>query len=71
VNGAGSRNTEKQANESVKQAALEMAGSVVNWKTANVIIGLLLCVYMGAKWGLQMRLQHENDMYFSAIRVES
>jgi hypothetical protein len=68
VNGAGSRNTEKQANESVKQAALEMAGSVVNWKTANVIIGLLLCVYMGAKWGLQMRLQHENDMYFSAIR---
>ena len=73
INDAGRRNgrdDEKQKNEIVKQAAIQMAGRVVNWKTVNMVIGLLVCVYMGSKWGLQMRLLHENDMYFSTIRVE-
>lgn len=62
---------EERKKEIVKQAAVEMAGNVLTWKTVNLIVGLLVCVYMGSKWGLQMRSLHENDMYFSAIKVQS
>ena len=35
----------------------------------NTIIGAIVVVYIGHKWSNYLQLLHENQMYFSAIKV--
>ena len=35
----------------------------------NTIIGVIVVVYIGHKWSNYLQLLHENQMYFSAIKV--
>ena len=75
-NGVRSNSNESDAVEPKKKkiaqhAAMETIKDILTWKTVNVVMGLLVCLYLGPKWALQMRELHENDMFFSNIKVNT
>ena len=37
----------------------------------NTIIGAIVVVYIGYKWSNYLQTLHENQMYFSAIKVKN
>ena len=37
----------------------------------HFLVGATICVYLGAKWGMQMRQFHENDMFQGRRRLDA
>ena len=45
-----------------------MTMSSILW-VLNTIIGVIVVIYIGHKWSNYLQTLHENQMYFSAIKV--
>ena len=57
----------KEAKEA-ESAPLTMS-SILSY--LNTIIGAIVVVYMGYKWSNYLQLLHENQMFFSEIKVKT
>ena len=61
--------TDKKSVALIRNAAAEMLKRFLSSSILHFLVGATICVYLGAKWGMQMRQFHENDMFFSEIKV--
>ncbi|XP_065838350.1 protein C-mannosyl-transferase DPY19L3-like [Oscarella lobularis] len=60
--------TDKKSVALIRNAAAEMLKRFLSSSILHFLVGATICVYLGAKWGMQMRQFHENDMFFSEIK---